>query len=126
MTLPELTISGAGSRVLILHADDLGMSHSINRASFEALDQGVVTSASAMVTCPWFAEAACFARQRTGLDFGVHITLTSEWPDYQWRPILGSREVSSLVDADGYLRTEPHRHGLEGFFGAVFERSTDL
>jgi 16S rRNA (cytosine967-C5)-methyltransferase len=28
----------------------------------------------------------------------------------------------AVVDARGHLRTEPHRHGLEGFFGAVFER----
>ena len=31
--------------------------------------------------------------------------------------------VSDLVDANGHLRTEPDRHGLELFFGAVFERS---
>jgi len=31
---------------------------------------------------------------------------------------------TSVVDARGHLRTEPHRHGLEAFFGAVFERRT--
>jgi hypothetical protein len=30
--------------------------------------------------------------------------------------------VDTLIDARGHLRTEPHRHGLEAFFGAVFER----
>jgi 16S rRNA (cytosine967-C5)-methyltransferase len=28
----------------------------------------------------------------------------------------------ATVDASGHLRTEPHRHGLEAFFGAVFLR----
>ena len=27
-----------------------------------------------------------------------------------------------VIDSRGHLRTEPHRHGLEAFFGAVFER----
>jgi 16S rRNA (cytosine967-C5)-methyltransferase len=27
-----------------------------------------------------------------------------------------------VVDQEGYLRTLPHRHGLEAFFGAVLER----
>jgi 16S rRNA (cytosine967-C5)-methyltransferase len=29
---------------------------------------------------------------------------------------------ATLVDANGHLRTYPHLHGLEGFFGAVFSR----
>ena len=28
-----------------------------------------------------------------------------------------------LIDADGFLRTFPHRHGTDGFFGAVFTRT---
>jgi 16S rRNA (cytosine967-C5)-methyltransferase len=32
------------------------------------------------------------------------------------------RVPPALVDARGHLRSEPHRHGLEAFFGAVFER----
>ena len=31
-----------------------------------------------------------------------------------------------VVDARGHLRTEPDRHGLELFFGAVFERARQL
>ncbi len=30
--------------------------------------------------------------------------------------------LAGTVDANGHLRTTPHQHGLEGFFGAVFER----
>jgi 16S rRNA (cytosine967-C5)-methyltransferase len=30
----------------------------------------------------------------------------------------------TTVDARGHLRTTPDAHGLEGFFGAVFEKGT--
>lgn len=31
---------------------------------------------------------------------------------------------AAVVDARGFLRTDPDRHGLEAFFGAVFERTS--
>jgi 16S rRNA C967 or C1407 C5-methylase (RsmB/RsmF family) len=30
--------------------------------------------------------------------------------------------VGTLIDSRGHLRTQPHLHGLEAFFGAVFQR----
>jgi len=33
-----------------------------------------------------------------------------------------ARLRDTLIDAHGHLRTQPHVHGLESFFGAVFER----
>jgi 16S rRNA (cytosine967-C5)-methyltransferase len=43
-----------------------------------------------------------------------------------FRPLAAGRAhpliPSSVVDAEGHLRTTPDRHGLEAFFGAVFER----
>lgn len=35
-----------------------------------------------------------------------------------------SRLAATLIDPRGHLRTQPHLHGLEAFFGAVFECST--
>ena len=32
--------------------------------------------------------------------------------------------ADTLIDLRGHLRTQPHLHGLEAFFGAVFERAT--
>ncbi len=90
------------ARLLILHADDLGMSHSVDAASFEALQGGFVSSASIMVPSPWFTEAAAFARQHPEYDFGLHLTLTSEWSNYRWGPVLG-KSVPSLLDAFAYL-----------------------
>ncbi len=95
----------AGSRLLIVHADDLGMAHSVNAASFEALTNGHVSSASIMMPTPWVAEVAAFAKTHPEVDLGLHLTLTSEWTNYRWGP-LGRDSVSSLLDEDNYL------HGL--------------
>lgn len=94
-----------GSRLLIVHADDLGMAHSVNAASFEALTEGHVNSASIMMPTPWVAEVAAFAKTHPEVDLGLHLTLTSEWTNYRWGP-MGRDSVSSLLDADHYF------HGL--------------
>jgi|NGEPerStandDraft_6_1074524.scaffolds.fasta_scaffold93799_1 predicted glycoside hydrolase/deacetylase ChbG (UPF0249 family) len=92
----------ADSKLLIIHADDFGVAHSVDKATEEALLKGWVTSASIMVPCPWFPEAAKFAREHPDLDLGLHLTLTSEWAPYRWGPI-STEPVPSLRDKDGYL-----------------------
>jgi predicted glycoside hydrolase/deacetylase ChbG (UPF0249 family) len=91
------------ARLLILHADDLGMSHSVNRATFEALENGWITSASILVPCPWFPEVVAWARTHPEADLGVHLALNSEWTTFRWRPLSARRDVPSLVDEAGYL-----------------------
>ena len=93
------------SRLLILHADDLGMSHSVNRATFEALEQGWITSASILVPCPWFPEVARFVstHQDLDVDLGIHLALNSEWTSFRWGPASPVDEVPSLLDEEGYL-----------------------
>jgi chitin disaccharide deacetylase len=90
-------------RALILNADDFGMCHDQNEGVMRGLKEGLFTSSTILVTCPWFEEAAKFARSNPDADLGVHLTLTAEWDSYKWGPVLGARAVPSLVDARGYL-----------------------
>jgi predicted glycoside hydrolase/deacetylase ChbG (UPF0249 family) len=91
-----------GSRLLLIHGDDFGVAHSVDMATEEALEKGWITSASMMVPCPWFPEAAKFAREHPELDLGLHLTLTSEWMFYRWGPV-SSQPIPSLRTKDGYL-----------------------
>ena len=93
----------ADARVLILNADDFGMCHDQNEGVIRGLQEGLFTSSTILVTCPWFEEAAEFARNYPAADLGVHLTLTAEWDRYKWGPVLGRDAVPSLVDERGYL-----------------------
>ena len=94
------------AKLLIVHADDLAVAHSVDEASFEALDKDAVTSASVMVPCPWLKEVASYAKDHAGADLGLHLTLTSEWKNYRWGPVESKDQVPSLLDPSGYLWPE--------------------
>jgi predicted glycoside hydrolase/deacetylase ChbG (UPF0249 family) len=83
------------AKLLIINCDDLGSSRSANVAVYDALRNGVATSASLMVPCPWARDAAASWR---GEDVGVHLTLNAEWDTYRWGPIT---RAPSLLDGDG-------------------------
>ncbi len=102
-TLAEKLGYPKDAKLLIVHADDVGVSHSENAATIAALEKGGVNSASIMVPCPWFPEIAAYAKQHPELDWGIHITLTSEWKNYKWSGVSSSNEISSVLNKDKFL-----------------------
>jgi predicted glycoside hydrolase/deacetylase ChbG (UPF0249 family) len=102
-TIAERLGYPADSKLLIIHADDLAVAHSEDAASFDALDQRAVTSASIMIPCPWLLEVAAYAKAHPDADLGLHLTLTSEWKNYRWGPVASKDQVPSLLGATGYL-----------------------
>ena len=102
-TLAERLGYPPGTKLLVVHADDLGQTHSVNAAAIKALQGGSINSASLMVPCPWFPEIADYAKSHPEADFGLHLTLTSERVYYRWGPVAPADKVPSLVDQNGYF-----------------------
>ena len=93
----------AGTKLIIVHADDLGETHAVNAAAIKSLEGGSINSASMMVPCPWFPEIADYAKSHPDADFGLHLTLTSERVYYRWGPVAAADKVPSLLDENGYF-----------------------
>jgi len=91
------------SRLLIIHADDFGMMHTVDTATEEALENHWITSASILVPCPWFPEVAQWAKAHPDADLGIHLALNADWTSYRWSTVSPQPKGSSLLDADGYL-----------------------
>ena len=115
--MPSSTLEKLGfapnERVVIVHADDIGMCHAANAAFWDTQAFGIVTSGAVMMPCPWVPEMAAWSVEHPHADVGVHLTLTSEWPGYRWRPLSTLDPKSGLVDEDGYMWPtvkELHRH----------------
>jgi predicted glycoside hydrolase/deacetylase ChbG (UPF0249 family) len=83
------------AKLLLLHCSELGFCHASNDGVFQALGEGIGTSASLMVPAPWAREAA--SRYR-GEDVGVRLTLNAEHDLFRWGPIT---QAPSLLDGDG-------------------------
>ena len=94
-TLAQRLGHAGDARLLVVNCDGLGSSHAANLGCYEALREGIATSARLMVPCPWSREAA--SRYR-GEDVGVELTLNAEWDLYRWGPLTQS---PSLLDGDG-------------------------
>ncbi len=83
------------ARFLILNCADLGLCHAATTGVYDALRDGLATSASLLVPAPWAREAASRFR---GDDVGVRLTLNAEHDLYRWGPIT---QAPSLLDGDG-------------------------
>jgi predicted glycoside hydrolase/deacetylase ChbG (UPF0249 family) len=102
-TLVERLGHKKDARLLMIHADDVGMCHSVNAVTIRAMTEGLASSASIMVPCPWFPEIAQWAREHPDADLGLHLTLTSEWSVYRWRPVAPIDQVPGLLDPEGFM-----------------------
>jgi predicted glycoside hydrolase/deacetylase ChbG (UPF0249 family) len=91
------------SKLLIIHADDMGLSHSVNTACIKAFENKGITSGSIMVTCPWANEIEAYVKDHPGLDVGIHLTLTAEWDLYKWGGITPSDQIASLLDNNNFF-----------------------
>lgn len=100
------------ARVVILHADDIGMCQASVDAYGDLLEFGIMSSAATMVPCPWFPAAAEYFRQHQAdprFDVGVHCTLNSEWDNFRWGALSTRDAASGLLDADGYFFSKSAR-----------------
>ena len=92
-----------GRRVIVIHEDDVGMTHGANTAFSELSAMGACSAGSVMAPCPWFPEAVGMAAANPTLDLGVHLTLNSEKKPYRWRPLTSPPSSAGLTDKDGYF-----------------------
>ena len=102
-TLAERLGFPRDAKLVIIHADDVGVTHSVNAATIQAFETGLVNSASLMIPCPWFPEIADYGKSHPSADFGLHLTLTSERVYYRWGPVASRDPIPTLLDSEGYL-----------------------
>ena len=83
-------------KLLIIHADDVGLSESVNESTFESFKNNSITSASIIMNTYEMEEGLKFAVENPNFDFGVHLTVTSEWKYHKWGGILDKAKTPSL------------------------------
>lgn len=89
--------AAAPGRLLIVNADDFGMTPGICEAVLRSAETGIVTSTSALVVAPAFSRFRESLRS-VGIGVGAHLAAVGEDP-----PLLSAREVPTLVDAQGHF-----------------------
>ncbi|MDO9374720.1 MAG: polysaccharide deacetylase family protein [Bacteroidota bacterium] len=102
-SVQELLGYPASTKLLIIHADDLGVSQSENAASIYAMEKGSINSGSIMVPCPWMGDMAAYARTHPTADLGLHLTLTSEWKNYKWGTVGAPNQTPALLNKLGHF-----------------------
>jgi chitin disaccharide deacetylase len=91
------------ARLLIINADDFGRSHASNEATLRTLKEGVVSSTTLMVPCPWALHAMHLLSEHPDISFGVHLTVICDVLHYRWRPLTSREKVPSLIDETGFF-----------------------
>lgn len=90
-------------KLLIIHADDLGLCESVNSATFESFENGSISSASVMMTTQEISDVELFKSKNINYDFGIHLTVTSEWKYLKWGGVLNSDDIPSILNNNNNL-----------------------
>ena len=90
-------------KLLIIHADDLGLCESVNSATFESFKNRAISSASVMMTTDEINEVASFSNTNQNYDMGIHLTVTSEWKLHKWGGILNNEDIPSILNKKNHL-----------------------
>ncbi len=90
-------------KVIMLHADDIGMCEEANIAAINYLKQDKIQSAAIMMPCSYAPDMISWAKKNPKKDIGLHLTLTSEWKTHRWGPVSPTSEVPTLLDPDKKL-----------------------
>ena len=98
---------------LIVNADDFGLTPGVNRGILQAFQDGIVTSASLLVTGSAFEDAVALAQQNPELDVGLHLTLVEE------RAVLGPEVLPTLVDETGRFPRTSGEFIRRAFLGRI-------
>ncbi len=85
-------------QLLIVNADDYGLTEGISRGILHAHREGIVTSTSAIALGPAYPKVASWLADEDELGIGVHLAAVGEDP-----PLLSAREIPSLVGKHGHL-----------------------
>ena len=88
---------------VIINADDLGMSQSVNDSTFKLIQSGHVTSATMMANSPFIEEACDRALLYPGCSFGAHLNVT------EFFPLTGSGKLEPLLDDERCFNEEKTR-----------------
>jgi hopanoid biosynthesis associated protein HpnK len=114
--LPDSRYEKRSARRLIVNADDFGVSEQVNEAIIRAFNEGVLTSASLMVTGAAFEQAVMLAKENPGLSIGIHVVTVVG------RSVLPHSEIPSLVDPRGNFSNNPTAAGLKYYFSPQARR----
>lgn len=93
-----MSAAAARPRLLIVNADDFGLTEGVCRAILRAHADGIVTSTSALAVAPAFGRCAEWLGDSPELGVGVHLAAVGEDP-----PLLSAREIPTLVDQRGHF-----------------------
>jgi hypothetical protein len=88
---------------LITRGDDAGSNHTANAAILDAYQNGILKNTSVMIPCVAVQEAAEMLAGQSGLCCGLHSTITAEWDNVRWGPVLPPDQVPSLADEQGHF-----------------------